>query len=309
MNTLTELLLVEEKISPVLWQKQIVAKERISIFYKGDKENPKGWYTVEPVGLSTDKGVKYGDAYRILDKKTGALADFKSKFNLDLITNWNVLSTKPITAKVNQPGEDPIADAVVNKRVVSMYYKGDRENQPGFRTGIEPVCYGIMKGEKYLRAWQKGGKSVSSEKGEKDWVGLSKELPGWRFFKVSRIRQWEVTGNDVFTAPPSANFNDKGDKLMDTVIAIAKFDGLKDDEEGGEPSPFAPKPAVSKPATTSTGGTEPEETTEEPTKKPVKGPARPGATKPERNRKGPARPGAIDEGKILDSILDAVDIF
>ena len=306
MNTLTELLLVEEKISPVLWQKQIVAKERISIFYKGDKENPKGWYTVEPVGLSTDKGVKYGDAYRILDKKTGALADFKSKFNLDLITNWNVLSTKPITAKVNQPGEDPIADAVTNKRVVSMYYKGDKENEPGFRTGIEPVCYGERNGEKYLRAWQKGGTSVSAEAGDQ-----KRQLPSWRFFKVSRIRQWKVTGNDTFTVPPSANFNPKGDKLMDKVIAIADFGTNDDDNEAPAPpsTPTPPKVKEPKPATTSTGGTEPEETTEEPTKKPVKGPSRPGATKPERNKKGPARPGAIDEGKILDSILDAVDIF
>jgi predicted DNA-binding transcriptional regulator YafY len=304
VNTLTEFLLLEDKINPVVWQKQVATKQRISIQYKGDKENPKGWYTLEPVGLSTDAGVKYGDAYRVLDKKTGALADFKSKFNLDLISNWNVLSTKPTTAKTNQPGEDPIADAVVNKRVVSMYYKGDKENEPGFRTGIEPVCYGTMNGDKYLRAWQKGGTSVSAEAGDQ-----KRQLPSWRFFKVSRIRQWKVTGNEVFTVPPAANFNPKGDKMMDTVIAIADF-GTNDDD--GTPPPTTPtaptKSTEPKPSTTSTGGTEPEQTPEEPKKK-VKGPARPGATKPERNKKGPARPGAIDESAMIDSIMDAIDIF
>lgn len=305
MNTLTEFLLQEEAINPVLWQKKVATKERISIFYKGDKENPKGWYTVEPVGLSTDKGVKYGDAYRILDKKTGALADFKSKFNLDLITNWNVLSTKPATATTNQPGEDPIADAVVNKRVVSMYYKGDKENEPGYRTGIEPVCYGTRNGEKFLRAWQKGGTSVSAEAGDQ-----KRQLPSWRFFKVSRIRQWKVTGNDVFTVPPAANFNPKGDKMMDSVIAIADFN-TGDEEENPPAPPTAPTPTTkkAKPTTISTSGTQPKEKPEEPAKKPVKGPSRPGATKPERNKKGPARPGAINESSMIDSIMEAVDIF
>lgn len=307
MNTFTDLLLLEANIEPDEWQKWVSAKRRVSIYYKGDKENPKGWYTIEPIGMSRDKNANYGEAYKILDKKVGTLADYKSKFNLELIVNWNVLSPKAITAKVNQPGEDPIADAIVNKRVVSMYYKGDKENEPGFRTGIEPVCYGTMKGEKYLRAWQKGGTSVSAESGDQ-----KRQLPSWRFFKVSRIRQWKVTGNDVFTVPPAANFNPKGDKMMDSVIAIADFNTDDDGSSGpGNPPPPPPPPKTkkTKATTTSAGGTEPEETTEEPTKKPVKGPARPGATKPERNKKGPARPGSLKEGNILDSILDAVDIF
>jgi predicted DNA-binding transcriptional regulator YafY len=277
VKTLTELIL-EAAITPELFQQQIDKKQRISIYYKGDKENPKGWYRIEPVSISTDKGVQYGYGFKIIDKEKGTLESYRSRFKLEDITNWNVLSSKTTTYKK----DDPIEEAIVNKRVVSMYYKGDKEEAPGFRTGIEPVCYGERNGVQYLRAWQKGGKSVSADKD-----GGKKQLPSWRFFRVDRIRQWKVTGNETFTSPPAANFNPNGDKHMDKIIAIADF---KADEQE-PPSDLGPK--------LPTTGTKPTTkakppSTKEPKKKPLK---------------GPARPGAIDEGLMIDSILDAVRIF
>ena len=316
MKTLTELIL-EAPIGKDVLQKQIDNKERISIYYRGDAENPKGWYTIEPSELKKYKksGKDYLSAYTVKDKKTGELNDFRSFFTLELITNWNVLSTKKTTYK----NDDPIEDAVVNKRKISMYYMGDEENQPGLRDVICPVCYGSKKGVEYVRAWQEKGVSVSAEKGGK----AHRPMPGWRFFRVDRIRQWKVRGTETFNKEPGPNFNKNADKMMDTIFAISDFNPGEEEppsDIGPKTSPTPKKKAPKKQKTptttpTTTGPQEPEQ----PEKKAVKGAAKPGSKKVNIYSKGAARPGAtkpaddeesnIKESFIMEGILDALRIF
>jgi hypothetical protein len=298
VKSITQLLL-EAPIERQALQDIMGKTNRMTIYYRGDDKGvSKGWRRVEMVSINRDNGKDYLIAKEI--KKGAAKPNTNTtKFDLEGIVNWNVLARATET-------NDPYEEAVINKRVVSFEYMGDKENAPGVRTKVEPVCYGITKGKKYLRAWQRTGDTTS-------------KVPAWKFFRVDRIKNFKPTGNETFTAAPSANFNPNGDKHIDKIIAIADFN--PNDQEPA--SPFGPKPkstgpkpkkTISSPKDTTplktVGSNEPDAP-----KKDVKGPARPGATKPERNKKGPARPGAIDESftiredSIVDSILDAIDIF
>ena len=298
MKSITHLLL-EAPIERQFLQSIIAKTNRISIYYRGDDKGvAKGWRRVEPISINTDNGKEYLIA-REIQKGSAKPNTNTTKFDLEGIINWNVLS-RAIETK------DPYEDAIINKRVVSFEYMGDKENAPGVRTGVEPVCYGVTKNKKYIRAWQSSGDTTS-------------KVPAWKFFRVDRIKNWKPTGTETFNTPPSANFNPNGDKHIDKIIAIADFS--PEDQEPASPFGPKPKPTGPKPKKTiaspkdstplkTVGSNEPDAA-----KKPVSGPARPGATKPERNKKGPARPGAIDESfthqedSIVDSILDAINIF
>jgi hypothetical protein len=215
-----------------------------------------------------------------------------------------------------------IIRSVTNKRIVSFYYKGDKEEKAGFRTGVKPVCFGSRKGIKYIRAWQDSGKTVT-------------KVPAWKFFRMDRIINWNVS-NKNFTAPPRADFNPNGDKHMDHIIAISDF---KPGEQEA-PSDLTPPVTPTPPTPGSAGGNkpidkkEPSASTNKPTgtqkteptqksNKPVKGPARPGAKAPsssERrkkelekkssNKKNPTnKKDNMSESVIVNVILDAVSIF
>lgn len=117
------------------------------------------------------------------------------------------------------PDHKTIIDLVKNKRVFSFYYQGDEENKPGWRKESVAVCYGEKEGRRYLRIWQKSGESVSFKKAG----AAHRPMPGWRFFRIDRIRNWNLSSQQNITAPPASNFNPNGDKLMDTIYAIADF--------------------------------------------------------------------------------------
>lgn len=92
---------------------------------------------------------------------------------------------------------------------------GDKETAPGWRSGIIPVCFGTKntkKGSfKYIRAWQTAGKTLS-------------QVPEWKLFRVDRIRNWNVSSSKKADTVPDSRFNKSGDKFMDRIIVMAKFD-------------------------------------------------------------------------------------
>lgn len=105
-----------------------------------------------------------------------------------------------------------IADAVLNKRVISIYYKGGEEDTAGWRN-IEPACYGRdFKGRQVLRAFQHQGKTTTS-------------IPKWKFFLIDRIKNWNVSSNKNFSKRPL--FNERGDKHMAAVYTISDFNDIK----------------------------------------------------------------------------------
>ena len=101
-------------------------------------------------------------------------------------------------------------NAIKGKFVTSIYYEGDTTLDPGWRT-IEPVAAGTTKrNNPVLRAWQRQGASDTPQR-----------IPGWRFFRLDRITNFDQTLDTFDEVRP--NFNPNGDKSMNQVWCIAKF--------------------------------------------------------------------------------------
>lgn len=116
-----------------------------------------------------------------------------------------------------KPLESVILKAIENKQIIAIYYKGDKESSAGWRKGVIPLVYAEYKGNKYIRAWQTDGKTLSS-------------TPDWKLFRVDRIRNWNVVSQKTITTPPDSRWNPSGDdwnkhigKGFDKIIKIAKF--------------------------------------------------------------------------------------
>lgn len=107
--------------------------------------------------------------------------------------------------------------AIKNKQTIAIYYKGAKEGSGGWRKGVVPVMLGMYNGKKYIRAWQKDGKSLTG-------------TPKWKLFRLDRIRNWNVSSKETNTTPPGPNFNPNGDnwnkhigKGFDRILAISKY--------------------------------------------------------------------------------------
>lgn len=108
-----------------------------------------------------------------------------------------------------------VHDSIRNKDVIILYYDGDEPGGRGLRK-IEPVCLGRSKSDNLvLRAWDIEGAS------HRDYIG-EKPLPGWRLFRVDKIKTYKKTGEKFNT--PRENYNFNGDKTMKSIIINAKFD-------------------------------------------------------------------------------------
>ena len=106
------------------------------------------------------------------------------------------------------PSPDTIADAVVNKRLISIYYKGAEEETFKWRQ-IMPVCFGEdKKGRQALRAYQMDEPTETF-------------VPAWKFFLIERISNWNMSSNKNFEKPKD-NYNPK-DKHMTKIFASSNF--------------------------------------------------------------------------------------
>jgi predicted DNA-binding transcriptional regulator YafY len=109
---------------------------------------------------------------------------------------------------------DSIMDAIKKRQKVVIYYDGDEPGGRGLRE-IEPVCLGYSKANNLvLRAWDSEGSSHTAYKGEQP-------LPGWRLFRADKILSFKPTGEIFDVSRP--NFNSSGDKSMNRILTIAKF--------------------------------------------------------------------------------------
>lgn len=239
-------LLLEAPITPDQVYKFLTPKNnQVSIFYD------KKWITVEPVRVQQIDGQDYLIAFKAANPQ----ATTPVRYELKKITSWNVLSKKSAdrakkekqkgTVNAKTPSDDKIAQSIVNKRTVAFYYKGDKENKPGYRTEILPVCYGTTKGVKYLRAWQQKGETYRGKlpKDSKEY----RPMPGWRFFRVDRISMntFKETGKN-FTTPPDSNYNPAGDEHINDIIAKATFDNEETPPPPAPEEPKAPAPTKGK---------------------------------------------------------------
>jgi predicted DNA-binding transcriptional regulator YafY len=90
---------------------------------------------------------------------------------------------------------DALEDAITNKTVCTIYYKGERKGivDDGYRY-IEPYALGVnIRGNIVVRAWLLKG---TSRTGKID----PSLVPGWRLFRVDRISIITPT-HQTFTTP------------------------------------------------------------------------------------------------------------
>jgi len=109
------------------------------------------------------------------------------------------------------PSPEAIESAVLNKRVISIYYKGAEEKTYKWRE-IMPVCFGISKrtGKQALRAYQMGEPTETS-------------VPAWKFFLIERIKNWNMSSNKNFERPTVDPAYNPTDKDMSNIFASSVF--------------------------------------------------------------------------------------
>lgn len=134
-------------------------------------------------------------------------------------------------------------NAIENRRVVQIFYKGDDTQKAGYRT-IEPYLMGVTKGDETggnvaIRAWQQAGDSDSASGIVSNrWSARKSNLwrdnmPGWRLFRLDGIKQAiplsnRFAKNDVFR--PKYDSNDDG--MVQIFYAVRKGDDVQYDEFG-----------------------------------------------------------------------------
>ena len=113
-------------------------------------------------------------------------------------------------------GKPEIKSSIGNKQVVTIYYKGDKTINAGYRD-IEVYALGISKaGNPVIRAWQRRGVTDT-------------ETPGWKLFRVDKIDSWKPKKGEFFRKPISdrkrdvPKFNPNGDRSMIQIDKIAVF--------------------------------------------------------------------------------------
>jgi hypothetical protein len=115
-----------------------------------------------------------------------------------------------------------ITNSIENKYRVTINYEGDPSHgvAPGLRT-IEVYAYGLTSaGNPVIRAYQPYGDTAT-------------KVPGWKFFRIDRIKSWKPTYSLVTT--PAPGFNPSGDRSMSEVYSIADF--TKKTNPGDETGP------------------------------------------------------------------------
>lgn len=106
-------------------------------------------------------------------------------------------------------GRDTIAamleDAIKEKKVVLIRYKDGPIVLPGHRT-IEPHAFGTAtSGNKVIRAWLREGVSKTGDSGKSP-------MPGWRLFRLDRIKSIEILDEKFKTR---VGYNSKDSRIVE----------------------------------------------------------------------------------------------
>jgi predicted DNA-binding transcriptional regulator YafY len=106
--------------------------------------------------------------------------------------------------------------AIVNHDRIRINYLGDETIKAGERD-IEPYVLGLSKaGNPILRAYQYRGVTDT-------------EQPGWKTFRLDKIRDWSELNDMPFRTPISdrvrniPKYNPNGDRSMITIYKQARF--------------------------------------------------------------------------------------
>lgn len=108
-----------------------------------------------------------------------------------------------------------VEDSIDKKQRVRIYYDGDETEHAGYRN-IEPYVLGLsLAGNPIVRSWQINGVTDT-------------ESPGWKTFRLDRIRSWSPFHNYFYTPisdrdRTAPEYNRLGDDSMTTIYKQAQF--------------------------------------------------------------------------------------
>ena len=110
-----------------------------------------------------------------------------------------------------------IVDAINNRRVLYIKYKGDDTVNVGYRT-IEPCVLGLTTaGNLAVRAWQQNGASDSFKGVKRPMRPNHDNIPEWRLFKLDNILDVINTGKQSTLTPQKLAKYNENDKQLPTI--------------------------------------------------------------------------------------------
>jgi hypothetical protein len=124
--------------------------------------------------------------------------------------------------------QSSIIDAINNRKVITIFYAGEKTERKGYRT-IQPHVLGVSKaGNLVLRAWQEAGDSDGfngigrKPRWDHEKFNHNGVLPGWRLFRVDAIKSFAPTGAnfEVIKDSPKPKYN-PNDLGMNSIIISA----------------------------------------------------------------------------------------
>ncbi len=108
--------------------------------------------------------------------------------------------------ELKQSKQQRIVDAIINKRVVNIFYSGDESVQAGWRN-VEPYLLGItLAGNLAIRAFQRQGVSLSDNK------------PDWRIYRLDRITKLEFIQSRLRRSAKPLYRSSGDDKFRSIII-------------------------------------------------------------------------------------------
>lgn len=110
-----------------------------------------------------------------------------------------------------------IDQAIREKRVITIRYKDGPVVLAGHRT-IEPHAFGLAtSGNDVVRAWLREGVSKTGDNGKSP-------MPGWRLFRLDRIKSVEIMDEDFKTRP---GYNSKDSRIVEFSAKIRNSRSLR----------------------------------------------------------------------------------
>lgn len=109
-----------------------------------------------------------------------------------------------------QSKRELIDQAIREKKVIRIKYKDGPVVLAGHRV-IEPHAFGLAtSGNEVVRAWLRDGVSKTGDSGESP-------MPGWRLFRLDRIKNIEILDEDFKTRK---GYNSKDSRIVEFVAKL-----------------------------------------------------------------------------------------
>lgn len=112
---------------------------------------------------------------------------------------------------IESVNREPINKAIDQRYRVYLRYDDEEDNGGKNDRFVEVYCYGVSKaGNDVIRAYQIGGDTSTIQ-------------PGWKLFRVDRIMDLRLVGDNYAINEPRPLFNPNGDRSMIRIYNIIDF--------------------------------------------------------------------------------------